>query len=114
MCFIKASKLQNIFQKLVAQNTQTDNLEFIIPNEIKNLNFEEYLNIIQTINDVPNAKGHIFDIIRQNHCADYPDIIGKINEFVAAILNKFNTFFNDNVSRLVTLLDNYDYVNLVK
>ena len=97
----KASKLQDTFEKLVAQNTQTNNLEFITPDKINNLDMEKYLDFIQCVNSEPNTKGYIFDLIKKNDCYDYPDIINKINEFIASLPSKFNTFFNDNLSSLV-------------
>lgn len=109
-----ASKIQDTFKALVVQNTHTYDLEFTIPNEMKNLDIVEYVYIIQVINDYPNAKGYIFDMIKQNGCADYPDIINKINEFIATIPNKFNTFINSKLSDLVESFGSSNYVNLVQ
>lgn len=107
-----ASKIQDIFKALVVQNTHTYDLEFTIPNE--NVDIVEYVYIMQVMNDYPNSKGYIFNMINQNGCADYPDIINNINEFIATMPNKFNTLINSKLSDLVESFSSSNYVNLVQ
>ncbi|XP_022205601.2 uncharacterized protein LOC111062179 [Nilaparvata lugens] len=109
----KESKVKSIFLKMVAQNTQTHDLEFIIPEIIGDIDLDEYVYIIKALSEKPMLRGYIFDLIRENNCNHYPQIIKKVNEFVTSIQKKSIEFIEKILPTLMESTRN-NFVNIVR
>lgn len=115
-----AYKICHVFKELVSLNPMSDEFEFIVPrkNTYPTVDIDQYAFLVRTLNDNPNSKVHIFDMMcKKDHGNDYDfNIMNNINEFIAIMPNKFNTFFN---SKLPDIVDSFgvitkQYVKLVK
>lgn len=111
-------KIRHVFKELVSLNPMSNEFEFIVPrkNTYPPIDINQYAFLVRTLNDNPNSKVHIFDMMcKKDHGNDYDfNIMNKINEFIAIMPNKFNIFIDSKLPNLVESFGSDNYVNLVK
>ncbi|XP_075235138.1 uncharacterized protein LOC142332559 [Lycorma delicatula] len=111
-----AKNIKKIFKELVSLNPLTSEFEFIVPKiNISTVDVDNYIFLMKSLNDNPNTKAHIFEMLCRNDNHRYNfKITSKINEFITKIDDKFIAFIRSNLTDLLQVFDSYNYVNLVK
>ncbi|XP_039286528.1 uncharacterized protein LOC120351873 isoform X1 [Nilaparvata lugens] len=106
-------QIRYLFKHLVSFNTDNQ-LEFIVPGDESMLSIIHYPLLIKHLLETPSLKIHVYDIFYMLTRRHDIHIFNKTDDFIQEIIERFLSFFLNNLPKLVERFGYESFVDLVK